>query len=114
VFDPRKSARVQLVAKVEAQIATSSFLAAAGDVSEGGMLIFTGNPSSVGDAVQLDFSLPGSPKIISTKAVVVHVVPNMSMGVQFEGLEPEDLAAGRQFVGKAIDSQNPKSGQELP
>ena len=78
------------------------------------MLIFTGNPSSLGDTVRLDFCLPGSSETISARAVVVHVVPSMSMGVQFEGLDPEVLAAIRQFVGKAMDSQKSKPGQELP
>ncbi len=110
MFDRRKSSRVQLVAKVGTQAGGFSFLAAAGDISEGGMLIYTGNPSPEGETVQLTFSLPGSQEIISTKAVVVHVVPNTSMSVQFEGLEPEDLAAVRQFVGKEIDRQKHKPG----
>lgn len=100
MFERRKSPRVQLVAKVETRVAGFSFLAAAADVSESGMLIFTANPSSVGDTVQLDFSLPGSTKIISAKAMVVRVAPGMSMGVQFAGLAPEDLATVRRFVGK--------------
>ena len=109
--DRRKSSRVQLVAKVGTQAGRFSFLAAAGDISEGGMLIYTGNPSPEGETVQLTFSLlPGSQEIISPKAVVVRVVPNTSMGVQFEGLEPEDLAAVRQFVGKEMDRQKHKPG----
>lgn len=101
MFERRKSPRVELVTKVQTQAAGFSFLAAAANVSEGGMLIFTANPSPPGEAVRLEFTLPGSPKTISAGAVVMRVVPGASMGVRFEDLAPDDLAALRQFVEKA-------------
>ena len=101
MFGRRKSQRVELAAKVQTQSTGFSFLAAAGDVGEGGMLIFTANPSPLGEEVRLEFTLPGSPETISTGAVVVRVVPGTSMGVRFNDLDPDALAAIRRFVEKA-------------
>jgi uncharacterized protein (TIGR02266 family) len=102
MIERRKTPRVSLVAKVETGEGGFAIVAAAGDISEGGMLIYTANPWTEGQTVTLQFSLPGSTRTIRTKGTVVHVAPQASMRVRFEGLQPEDLEDVRRHVKRML------------
>ncbi len=103
MIERRKKPRVSLVAKVESGEGGFAIIAAAGDISEGGMLIYTANPWTEGQMVTLKFVLPGSTRTIRTKGSVVHVVPQESMRVRFEGLEREDVEEVRHYVKRMLE-----------
>jgi PilZ domain len=103
MIERRKMPRVSLAAKVESGEGRFAIIAAAGDISEGGMLIYTANPWTEGQTVALKFILPGSTRTIRTKGTLVHVVPQESMRVRFEGLQPEDLEEVRRYVKRMLE-----------
>jgi len=97
----RAHPRAALAAKVEAESEGRAFLAAAADISIGGMLIYTANPLPEGAALQLTFALPGVPgaeRTIRVRARVRRVMANTSMGVAFEDLSADDRAAIEVFT----------------
>lgn len=100
-IEKRVHPRVPLIAKVEAESESHSFLAVTQDISSGGMRIATANPVEVGHILQLTFVLPDSERKIRVRAVVRHVVEGSAMGVQFQDLAPDDLAAIRAFLRAA-------------
>jgi uncharacterized protein (TIGR02266 family) len=106
MIERRKMPRVSLVAKVETEEGGLAIIAAAGDISEGGMLIYTANAWKEGHALTLKFILPGSTRMIRTKGTVVHVVPQASMRVRFESLQTEDLEEVRRYVKRILEEPN--------
>ncbi len=103
MIERRKTPRVSLVAKVETGEGGFAIIAAAGDISEGGMLIYTANPWTEGQVITLKFILPGSTRTIRTKGSIVHVVPQASMRVRFEGMELEDVEEVRHYVKRMLE-----------
>jgi len=97
-IERRVHPRAPLIAKVEVETESHSFLAVTEDISSGGMRIATGNPPEAGQVLQLVFILPGVERRIRVRAVVRHRIENSAVGVQFEGLAPEDLEALRDFL----------------
>jgi uncharacterized protein (TIGR02266 family) len=101
MMERRAHPRAALAAKVEAESEGRAFLAAAADISAGGMLIYTANPLPEGAALQLTFALPGIPgaeRTIRVRARVMRVEASTSMGVKFEDLAPDDRAAIEAFT----------------
>jgi len=94
----RSSPRVPLAARVDVESEGRAFLAAVGNLSLGGMLIFTANPVAEGEHLTITFVLPGPERKIRCAAIVRHVVPDSAMGVEFQNLAPEDAAAIRTFT----------------
>lgn len=107
--EKRKSPRAVLATKVQTQSNGYSFLAVGEDISEGGMHIHTANPRPAGQVVELEFTLPGTEQVIHARATVRYLVPSTSMGVEFEGLEPDVVAAIRHFVESVATQQAPHS-----
>ncbi|HXV73605.1 MAG TPA: PilZ domain-containing protein, partial [Sphingomonadales bacterium] len=81
------------MAKVEAQAEGRVLLAAARDVSIGGMQILTGNPLPVGTQVEVSFILPGTEYKVRTPAVVRRVEVEAGMAIQFTALSAADAEA---------------------
>ncbi len=94
----REHPRSAIVAKVEAAAEGRTFLAAAENISPGGMLIFTANPVGEGVEVVVTFVLPGAEHKVRTPATVRHVNPHTSMGVQFTALAPSDRGAIEKYM----------------
>lgn len=90
--------RVPFTAKVEAESEGRSFLAVACDISVGGMKIFTANPLSAGQFVQLTFQLPGAARPMQIRGIVRHLIVGQGMGVEFMNLTSADLAAINAFI----------------
>lgn len=97
-IEKRAHPRVPLVAKVDVESEGYGFLAVAQDISSGGMRIASANPLPVGTSIELNFVIPSPERKIRVRAVVRHVVEGSAMGVQFEKLAPEDVAALRAFA----------------
>ena len=101
MIEQRAHPRASLAAKVEAESEGRAFLAAAADISAGGMRIYTANPVPEGAVIQLTFTLPGIPgaeRTIRVRARVMRVEASTSMGVKFEDLAPDDRAAIEVFT----------------
>jgi uncharacterized protein (TIGR02266 family) len=98
--EKRVHPRVPLVAKVEAESDGYAFLAVAQDISAGGMRLATANPLPVGATLEVTFVLPGRERKIRVRAVVRYVIEGTAMGVQFQNLAADDLAAIRSFTEK--------------
>ena len=96
--EKRAHPRVPLVAKVDVESEGYGFLAVAQDISAGGMRIASANPLPVGTSIELTFVIPGPERKIRVRAVVRHVVEGSAMGVQFQNLSADDVAALRDYT----------------
>ena len=95
--------RVPLATRIEGVSEGRAILALTADVSGSGMFLYTANPFPAGDKVELTFLLPGATQPIRLTGVVRRVAEGRGMGLMYDSIRPEDLAAIRAFV-----AANPK------
>ena len=91
-IDRRKTARVDLVVRVDYQTVDELFSEFARNINEGGLFVETETPKPVGTSVSLQFQVPGSDEPIQTIGLVVRITPGSvgeppGMGIEFDGLD---------------------------
>lgn len=101
--DRRRSARVDLVVRVDYKTVDELFSEFARNINEGGMFIETESPPDVGSPVALQFSIPGSEEPIQVLGRVVRTsageVPDTpGMGIEFENLD----AQARELINELV------------
>lgn len=87
-----------MVAKIQAEAGGKPQIVEARNISVGGMLIRTAMNVQEKQTLRLRFTLPGSDKEITVSGVVQHVSPEAFIGVRFEAISPEALAAIEKYV----------------
>ncbi len=102
--DKRKFRRVPMVAKISGEAGGKPYLVEARNISVGGMLLHTAMTLAENQRLRLKFTLPGAQEEISAIGVVQHVSPDAFMGVRFEGLTPQALAAIERYVRESAES----------
>ena len=98
--EKRRFRRVAMVAKIEAEAGGTPYLAEGCNISVGGLLIRSTKTLEENQTLRLKFTLPGVDREIRVTASVRHVSPGAFMGVSFEDLSQEDLAAIERFVNE--------------
>ncbi len=68
------------------------------DVSQGGVFFFTRRPFALNAIVVLKLYTKEHP--LDASAVVVHLLPGVGVGVQFEDLSPESLERLQAFLNR--------------
>ena len=89
-----------MVAKIQAEAGGKPHIVEARNISVGGMLIRTAMSIQEKQTLRLRFTLPGSDNEITVTGMVQHVSPEAFIGVRFEGLSPEALAAIEKYVNE--------------
>lgn len=105
IKDRRRAPRMAIEAEVGFQSDTNFFMGFSEDVSTGGLFISTYDIRPIGAILNLNFTLPDG-HLISVDGVVRWVreynetTPDTSpgMGIQFDGLSPEDKEAIEMFI----------------
>ena len=100
---PRKHPRARLVTQVEA-----TSLGRTENLSVGGVLVVTRETFEANSHVIVRFSLPPD-RSIEAPGVVVHSLPQVSMGIKFLQLKDDDRKAIEEFVQQVSEESN--SGQ---
>jgi type IV pilus assembly protein PilZ len=90
--DRRKSARAELVVRVDYQTVDDLFSEFARNINEGGIFVETESPQPVGTEVALQFKLPGSDEANQTRGLVVRISGGEAgeppgMGIEFGHLD---------------------------
>ncbi len=101
----RRSARTQLLVRVEYSTVDELFSEFTQDINEGGLFIETEKPQDTGTEVSLRFNLPGSSDALQTTGRVVWVRSHggsapAGMGIEFDELTRDD----RQRINEMIRS----------
>jgi len=103
----RKNPRVFLRALVDYESQDTFLYDYSKDLSQGGLFIKTDKPRSIGDEIELKFSLPDIEKVFKTKGEVKWVIRDKSdntmngMGIEFKGLEEED----KRLINRTLKGQ---------
>jgi len=93
--DRRRSARADLIVRVDYATIDEIFSEFTRDINEGGLFIETEKPKSIGTEVTLRFNLPGGNDGIETIGRVVRIssgdeLSPPGMGIEFDDLTDED------------------------
>ncbi len=83
---------------VDCRSGQSEFKGLSRDISESGMLLDGAGDVSVGEKIEMCFSLPGIAGTVNARATVVRAQPYGSMAVQFIGPEANVLKATRGYI----------------
>ena len=102
--EKRKFRRVPMVAKIEAETRGKQGIVEARNISVGGMLLRAAETLAEGQTIRLHFTLPGSDQEIIVQGTVQHVSPGAFMGVRFDGLDPQALAAIEGYVNRTPET----------
>jgi uncharacterized protein (TIGR02266 family) len=99
----RRSARAELIVRVDYATVDEIFSEFTRDINEGGLFIETEKPSQAGTEVTMQFHLPGTDERIETIGMVVRVSSGdpstpSGMGIEFEDLSDEDRKRINQIV----------------
>ncbi|GEM_PF-2025089 len=114
-IEKRKYRRVALDTAVEAESGGKPLHVESRNISVGGMLARASVTLPQHAAVNLRFTLPGSPSVIQATATVQHVSPDAFMGLQFEGLSAAALAAIEDYVNRqAEDPASKRKSKRVP
>jgi uncharacterized protein (TIGR02266 family) len=105
IKERRQAPRIAIEAEVGFQSETNFFMGFSEDISTGGLFISTYDIRPIGSVINLNFTLPDG-HLISVDGVVRWVreynetTPDTSpgMGIQFDGLGPEDKEAIHLFI----------------
>ncbi|MBW2229409.1 MAG: TIGR02266 family protein [Deltaproteobacteria bacterium] len=101
--DRRRSARADLIVRVDYSTVDEIFSEFTRDINEGGLFIETEKPSQPGTEVMMQFHLPATDERIETVGVVVRVstgdasMPS-GMGIEFEELSHDDRKRINQII----------------
>jgi DNA-binding response OmpR family regulator len=97
----RRMVRMSMQVDVTCRIAGQSFIGNSRNISLGGMLIDAGRLLEARIPMQVEFCLPGNPKVIRTGAVVERVDEKRRIGVRFTTLRGSD----QQSIRTLLDSE---------
>ena len=103
---PRKHPRVRLVTQVEA-----TSLGRTENVSVGGVLVVTRETFEANTRVIVRFNLPPD-RSIEAPGVVMHSLPQVSMGIKFLQLKDDDRKAIEEFVRQTGEESNSRQSSE--
>jgi uncharacterized protein (TIGR02266 family) len=106
----RRSARAELIIRVDYGTVDELFTEFTRDINEGGLFIETEKPRAAGTEVCLYFNLPGSDRTVKTTGTVVRVCDGNNgeaagMGIEFEDLPPDARAHINQVI-RTLRSHN--------
>ncbi len=102
---PRKHPRVRLLTQVESQTSGASSLGRTENISQGGLLVYTRETFDASTKVIVRFNLsPGH--LIEAPGVVMHSLPQVSMGIKFLQLKDDDRKAIEEFVRQTGEESN--------
>lgn len=99
-IEPRRDARFLVQAKVEAVRDRGLFLGTSVNLSASGMLIESLTTFKIGDQVHIRFFLPGNPREIDARAVVVRADAHPGVrryGLRFDAIAPADAELIRSY-----------------
>jgi c-di-GMP-binding flagellar brake protein YcgR len=102
---PRKHPRVRLLTQVESQTSGASSLGRTKNISQGGLLVYSRETFDASTKVIVRFNLsPGH--LIEAPGVVMHSLPQVSMGIKFLQLKDDDRKAIEEFVWQTGEESN--------
>ncbi len=108
---PRKHPRVRLLTQVESQTSGASSLGRTKNISQGGLLVYTRETFDASTNVIVRFNLsPGH--LIEAPGVVMHSLPQVSMGIKFLQLKDDDRKAIEEFVRQTGEENNPRQSSK--
>ncbi len=103
---PRKHPRVRLVTQVEA-----TSLGRTENVSVGGVLVVTRETFEANTRVIVRFNVsPGH--LIEAPGVVMHSLPQVSMGIKFVQLKDDDRKAIEEFIRQTGEESNSRQSSK--
>ena len=104
----RRSARTDVVVRVDYQTVDEIFSEFARNINEGGVFVETDVPCEVGTAVSLQFKLPGSDEPIEVSGLVVRVAEAGGSEMPGMGIEFDDLGAQeRELINRLVRQLRP-------
>ena len=103
---PRKHPRVRLVTQVEA-----TSLGRTENVSVGGVLVVTRETFEANTRVVVRFNIPPD-RSIEALGVVMHSLPQVSMGIKFLQLKDDDRKAIEEFIRQTGEESNSRESSE--
>ncbi len=108
---PRKHPRVRLLTQVESQTSGASSLGRTENISQGGLLVYTRETFDASTKVIVRFNLsPGH--LIEAPGVVMHSLPQVSMGIKFLQLKDDDRKAIEEFVWQTGEESNSRQSSK--
>ena len=108
---PRKHPRVRLLTQVESQTSGASSLGRTKNISQGGLLVYTRETFDASTKVIVRFNLsPGH--LIEAPGVVMHSLPQVSMGIKFLQLKDDDRKAIEEFVRQTGEETNSRQSSK--
>ncbi len=106
-IERRRGSRVPVTVRINYATVDSMFTEFTRNVNEGGVFIHTDDPLEVGEAVALQFTLPGTESPIKGCGRVVRSEPN-GMAIEFDELEASARATIDALVGDLRNGPNPE------
>ncbi len=108
---PRKHPRVRLLTQVESQTSGASSLGRTKNISQGGLLVYSRETFDASTKVIVRFNLsPGH--LIEAPGVVMHSLPQVSMGIKFLQLKDDDRKAIEEFVWQTGEESNSRQSSK--
>ncbi len=108
---PRKHPRVRLLTQVESQTSGASSLGRTENISQGGLLVYSRETFDASTKVIVRFNLsPGH--LIEAPGVVMHSLPQVSMGIKFLQLKDDDRKAIEEFVWQTGEESNSRQSSK--
>ncbi len=98
----RSYVRLPLRTVVACSAGPYRFQAVSQNISEGGMMMEGTGGLSVGQEVELRFTLPGLPGMLNPRATVVRLEPGERMAVRFTSLDPEERKAIQAYIAGIV------------
>ena len=108
---PRKHPRAQLLTQVESQTSGATSIGRTENISQGGLLVYTRETFDASTNVIVRFNLsPGH--LIEAPGVVMHSLPQVSMGIKFLQLKDDDRKAIEEFVRQTGEETNSRQSSK--
>ena len=108
---PRKHPRVRLLTQVESQTSGATSIGRTENISQGGLLVYTRETFDASTKVIVRFNLsPGH--LIEAPGVVMHSLPQVSMGIKFLQLKDNDRKAIEEFIRHTGEESNPRQSSK--
>ena len=90
----RRSERVDLLVRVDYKTVDELFTEFARNINEGGLFVETEQPAEIGEAIALEFRIPGADQPIQAHGRIMRTSDGLGdeppgMGIQFEKLDDE-------------------------
>ena len=108
---PRKHPRVRLLTQVESQTSGATSIGRTENISQGGLLVYSRETFDASTKVIVRFNLsPGH--LIEAPGVVMHSLPQVSMGIKFLQLKDNDRKAIEEFIRHTGEESNPRQSSK--